>query len=96
MCVSLSLQAAELLKAFYAFNTDFHPAGPKGSDEDGYCKAAAAAKGFMSPWLPAPKNVSASRGDRLLEDPILAMLRDAPDAETGHRLVERFATGGGW
>eukprot|EP01052_Picozoa_sp_SAG31_P005436 SAG31_NODE_239_length_19453_cov_5.539888_8_plen_86_part_00 len=46
--------AKELLAKFYSFNKQYHPGPPVGSDQDGYCAAAGAHKGFMVPWRQAP------------------------------------------
>eukprot|EP00931_Biecheleriopsis_adriatica_P105832 TRINITY_DN80356_c0_g1_i1.p1 TRINITY_DN80356_c0_g1~~TRINITY_DN80356_c0_g1_i1.p1 ORF type:complete len:305 (-),score=52.23 TRINITY_DN80356_c0_g1_i1:69-956(-) len=47
-------KAAELLERFHSYNAAYHPPGPKGSDLDGYCTAAAANHGFMVPWRQTP------------------------------------------
>ena len=47
-------QVARLLAIFRSLDSEFHPPSPKGSDEPGYCAAAANHAGFMVPWRTHP------------------------------------------
>ena len=47
-------KVAELMKIFNSYSKKIHAGGPKGSDEDGYCAAAAENHGFMVPWRTQP------------------------------------------
>ena len=56
-------KAAELLERFYTYNTQYHPGSPIGSDQDGYCAAAEAHRGFMVPWRAMPGRPRLVTGD---------------------------------
>jgi hypothetical protein len=86
-------KAAELLAKFYSYNTQYHPGNPIGSDQDGYCAAAAAHKGFMVPWRTTP---GATAGDKFLGT---AGGLDAAGGDPMEGMTERqqaaFVAGGG-
>lgn len=75
----LPAEAARMLKVFESLDSDFHPPSPKGSDEDGYCSAAAKHRGFMVPWRSQPATgIDGGFGIGNLEDPLLAMVPGSP------------------
>ena len=81
-------KAAELLKTFYSYNSQYHPGPPIGSDHDGYCAAAAAHKGFMVPWRSSP-DWSATTA------PPLAHEQGDPTDGMDERELAAFMAGGG-
>ncbi len=85
LSLALPDQVSRLTAIFNSYNNAFHPGGPKGADESGYCSAAAKNGGFMVPWRPEPaEDDSAPWGG----DPLDGM-------EVGSKKWDAFILGGG-